>query len=276
MGRAMLVESCYGATVSGPASPMPRSLRAHARWECLGGAPSLIIHPDAPGSERPRPLLLWMHGRTAFKEMDNGRYLRLMRAGIASVAIDLPGHGERAEEALQASDRTMEVIESALSELPEVIRAIGRVSGLDSTRMAIGGMSLGGMTALAALCRSHPFRAAVVEATTGDWTHLAGAMHDPARADAMEPARHLDRWQPVPILAIHAQLDEWIRVEWQRTFLERLRGVNAAMPVELLEFPRTGAPHEHIGFGTFGPQAKDACTEFLVRHLLPEGISDSR
>lgn len=276
MGDAMLVESCYGAAVSGPASPMPRSLRAHARWERLAGVPALVVHPDAPGSERPRPLLLWMHGRTAFKEMDNGRYLRLMRAGIASVAIDLPGHGERADEARQASERTMEVIEAALGELPALTQAIGRVPGLDTDRMAIGGMSLGGMTALAALCRPHAFRAAVVEATTGDWTHLTGAIHDPARSDAMEPARHLDRWRPVPMLAIHAQLDEWIRIEWQRTFLERVRGMNAGLPVELLEFPRTGAPHEHVGFGTFGPQAKDACTDFLRRWLAPEAVSPPR
>jgi dipeptidyl aminopeptidase/acylaminoacyl peptidase len=235
-----------------------------------------VIHPDAPGSELPRPFLLWMHGRTAYKEMDNGRYLRLMRAGIATVAVDLPGHGERSDPAMQTSEQTMEVIEAMLREMPAVVQALAETPGLDATRAAIGGMSLGGMVSLAALCRPHAFRAAVVEATTGDWTHLTGTQHDPARSDAMEPARHLDRWQPVPLLAIHAQLDEWIRIEWQRTFLARARAANAGMPVELVEFPRTGAPHEHIGFGTFGPQAKDACTAFLTRHLAPVPLSPPR
>jgi dipeptidyl aminopeptidase/acylaminoacyl peptidase len=234
------------------------------------------MHPDPPGHERSRPFLLWLHGRTAHKEMDNGRYLRLMRAGIASVAIDLPGHGERANEPLQASERTMEVIESTLRELPEILAAVALQPGLDLKRCAIGGMSLGGMVTLAALCRPHAFRAAVVEASTGDWSHLAGTQHDPARSDAMEPARHLDRWHPVPLLAIHAQHDEWIRIEWQRTFLDRLRSIHADAPIELLEFPRTGAPHEHIGFGTFGPQAKDACTAFLTRFLQPEPVSETR
>lgn len=262
--------------MSGPQSAMPRTLRAHARWAQVGPAPALLIHPDAPGDERPRPFLLWMHGRTAYKEMDNGRYLRLLRAGIATVAIDLPGHGERANEPLQASERTMEVIESTLRELPEILAAVALHPGLALKRCAIGGMSLGGMVTLAALCRHHPFRAAVVEATTGDWTHLAGTQHDPARSDAMEPARHLDRWHPVPLLAIHAQHDEWIRIEWQRTFLDRVREINADHPVELLEFPRTGAPHEHIGFGTFGPQAKDACTAFLTRFLQSDPVSETR
>lgn len=254
--------------MTGPDSPMPRSVRAHATWARLAGVPALLVHPDAPGQAgTPRPFLLWMHGRTAHKELDNGRFLRLMRVGIGTVAIDLHGHGERADEALQSSERTMEVIEATLRELPRVMEALSDFPGFDRARAAIGGMSLGGMVTLAHLCRSHDFRAAVVEATTGDWTHLAGALHDPARSDAMEPARHLDRWRPLPVLALHAREDEWIRIEWQRGFLERLRGANDGQPVELVEFPRTGAPHEHIGFGTFGAQAKDAGTAFLARHL---------
>lgn len=263
--------------MSGPTSPMPKSLRAHARWERLAGVPALLVHPDPPGAATsPRPFLLWMHGRTAFKEMDNGRYLRLLRAGIGTVAIDLPGHGERADPPLQASEGTMQVIEATLAELPGVLDALGAFPGFDRARSAIGGMSLGGMVTLARLCRPHAFRAALVEATTGDWTDLAGTAHDPVRSDAMEPARHLDRWTPVPLLALHAELDEWIRLEWQRGFIERVRAVNGEAPAELTVFPRTGAPHEHIGFGTFGPQAKDAGTAFLARHLLPEGVSPPR
>jgi hypothetical protein len=36
-----------------------------------------------------------------------------------------------------------------------------------------------------------------------------------------------------------------------------------------LTFTDTGAPREHAGFGKFGAQAKDAATDFLVRHLRP-------
>jgi dienelactone hydrolase len=208
--------------------------------------------------------------------MDNGRYLRLLRQGIATVAIDLPGHGERADPAMQASERTMQVINATLRELPRVVQALSAHPGLDMSRAAIGGMSLGGMISLAALCRPHAWRAAVVEATTGDWTHLSGAAHDPALADRHEPARHLDRWQPVPLLALHAELDEWIDVAWQRAFLQRVQDANAGQPVELVTFPRTGAPFEHVGFGTFGAQAKDTGTAFLARHLQPAPLSPPR
>ncbi len=235
----------------------------------MGPTPCLIVHPDhgAPTDLRARPWLLWMHGRTAHKELDNGRYLRLLRSGVATVAIDLPGHGERTVPELQASERTMEVAQAALVELPGLLASLGPGEGLDPDRCAIGGMSLGGMVALAALCRPHRFKAAWVEATTGDWSHLNGATHDPVRADAMEPARHLDRWMPIPLLAIHSELDEWIPIADQRRFLDRVRDVNGDAPVEMLAFPRTGAAHEHIGFGSCAPQAKEAGVAFLTRHL---------
>lgn len=253
----------------GPEAAMPKSLRERARWFRRGPVPLMLVHPDLGGTDPlpARPTLLWMHGRTAHKELDNGRYLRLIRAGIASVAIDLPGHGERADPAMQGPERSMEVIETMLREWPHVEQAIADEPGLDASRVAVGGMSLGGMVTLARLCRPHRFRAAWVEATSGDWSDLHAARQDPARADRMEPARHLDHWSPIPLLAVHAERDAWIHIAWQRRFLERVRGVNQGMPVQLLAFARTGAPHEHIGFGTMSAAAKDTGVSFLQEHL---------
>ena len=77
---------------------LPSSLQAISETRRLGAdVPSLVVRPEsAPlgGGDR-IPFLLWMHGRTATKELDPGRYLRLARAGIGACAIDLPGHGER-------------------------------------------------------------------------------------------------------------------------------------------------------------------------------------
>ncbi len=81
------------------ATTLPRSLVAQSRVLRLGSSntPALLIHPrfdkQAEKPLEPVPFLLWLHARTAQKELDSGRYLRLSRAGIPTVALDLPAHG---------------------------------------------------------------------------------------------------------------------------------------------------------------------------------------
>jgi hypothetical protein len=92
-------------------SALPSALRAASRSTRLSDhdVPALLAHPDWEGGERV-PLVLWMHGRTVTKEIDPGRYLRWIRAGIGACAVDLPGHGERFDAALQEPERTLDVV----------------------------------------------------------------------------------------------------------------------------------------------------------------------
>lgn len=255
---------------------LPLSLRSQSRWTRLAGVPALLIHPSARaaqgthGAGPPAPLLVWMHGRTANKELDPGRFLRLLRAGIGVASLDLPGHGERADPALMEPAATLEVVERMEAELDGVIDAAIREGPFDPCSLAIGGFSAGGMVTLRRLCRPHPFRAAIVEATTGDWRFLHHRSDlDAERIARVNPIEHLEGWRPLPILILHAEHDEWVPIESQRRFAEALvaRGVPRGL-VEFHAFPRTGAPHEHIGFGRFASRAKDLGAEFLVRHLV--------
>ncbi len=266
---------------------LPLSLRERARWETLAGVPALIVDPahrvgsgTATAASSPRasealpsapcPMVLWMHGRTAHKEIDPGRYLRLLRAGIATVALDLPGHGERPDPGLAGAKATLQVVERMVEEIDPVLEAALASGRFDPGALAIGGFSAGGMSALVRLCRPHPFRAAVVEATTGDWSfQRAREMYDPERVERMDPVRHLESWRPIPLLILHAEHDEWVQVEGQRSFMRAL--IARGVPPDLIEFhafDRTGAPGEHIGFGRFSSAAKDLGTEFLVRRLM--------
>ncbi len=259
------------------ATTLPRSLVAQSRVLPLGSArtPALLIHPgldkQAEKPLEPAPFLLWLHGRTAQKELDSGRYLRLSRAGIATVALDLPAHGERAVPEKQTSQFSLEVIEELLGEIPGVLDALKQFPEFDMSRCAIGGFSLGGMSALAALCQPHAFSAALIEATSGDWSEMASAQHDPIRAERLEPLRHVDSWKPIPLMALHASEDEMVPVTPQRAFIENIRARTPAnIPVVWEEFGHTGALHEHIGFGLFAAHAKTIGTQFLVDHLKPQ------
>lgn len=263
----------------------PRDLGARARSVRFGDVPALLAHPDW---KTPAPIAIWLHGRTANKELDPGRYLRWIRAGIGACAIDLPGHGERASPELQEPGASLDVMATALAELPSVLESLAgpEYRGVfDLSRVALGGMSLGGMITLRRLCDPHPFTCSAVEATCG-WlgglyfpadhglasTARWPVEHDGARVRPLDPWEHLSAFAPIPLLALHTEADALVPVAPQREFVRRLRERYAAAGaapdlVEFTTWPRTGAPQEHIGFGKFSNDAKNLQTSFLARHL---------
>lgn len=234
--------------------------------------PALLAHPGPIDS--PVPVVLWIHGRTANKELDPGRYTRWIRAGIAACAVDLPGHGERFDAARQSPEATLDVVEEMIGEIDGVIAALAdapaEIGRFDLDRVAIGGMSAGGMATLARLCRPHRFRAASVEATTGSWRWQAHrAMWKPDIVARLNPFDHLDGWRDIPLQAIHARNDEWVALAGQREFIDAVRARSSHPDrIELVVYEQTGAPAEHVGFGRHASHAKDAQLAFFVRELL--------
>ena len=151
----------------------------------------------------------------------------------------------------------------------DVIDAV-QIDGVDPTRIAIGGISAGGIVSLVRCCRDHPYSAICVEATTGNLAYRASSIFaNPERLQRLDPIQHLADWRPVPLLALHNLMDEWIDVDGQRFFIEALRSRYpdpALIDFHVYERP-TGAPYEHSGFGRFSADAKDRQTAFLARHL---------
>ena len=265
----------------------PAALASRCETTRLGPSqvPALLAHPDW---EQPAPVVLWMHGRSVNKELDPGRYLRWIRAGIAACAVDLPGHGERADAAMQTSSRSLEVVAQMVGEIDGIVAALGaeEYKGVfDLSRIGIGGMSAGGMVALRRLCEPHTLACAAVEGATGDLrgmylpgtrglTHSPIASHDPRRVEALDPASHLDRWRPIPLLALHSKGDQIVPFQTQLHFIDLLRAHYEQMGadptvIELQTWDQTGAPQEHSGFGRFANDAKNAQTAFFERMLKP-------
>lgn len=248
---------------------LPSYLRDRAEPTTLGPAPALLARPDGID---PAPLVLWMHGRTVRKEIDPGRYLRWLRAGIGVCAIDLPGHGDRYDAGLQQPTRTLEVVERMAGEIDLILAAALDRGGFDADRVAIGGMSAGGMATILRLCSAHPFRATSLEATTGSWMHQARREMfrslESGRLAAIDPMNRLDGWREIPVQAFHARHDEWVDLAGQQAFLDALRARYAdPESIELVVYERTGAPWEHAGFGTMSADAKDRQRDFFARTL---------
>ncbi|MBL4847850.1 MAG: alpha/beta fold hydrolase [Planctomycetes bacterium] len=251
----------------------PSTLRERVRVGKLGAAPALLCHPE-PVSSAPRaaPLLLWLHGRTVRKEIDSARFLRLTRAGFACLAIDLPGHGERLDPALQAPDALPQLLAAGVAELDEVLASLWASDWaplIDRERLALGGMSAGGMIALRRLCDSHPFRCAVVESSCGDFQAAGGGRFPASQLEPFDPARHLAGWQAeLPFLALHSERDEVCPLVGITRFVQALKSrYQAPERVTLQTWPETGAPKEHAGFGRKSHAARVALIEFLSASL---------
>lgn len=274
--RTGQVYGTFDAVTSPRIAHFPTSLRERSTLTRLGpDVPALLVEPErAPDARGPAPLVLWLHGRTVSKEIDTARYTRLMRAGVGVCALDLPGHGEREDAALQAPDALPDLLAGALAEVDPVLDDLRRVAWVDSARLAIGGVSGGGMIALRRLGDPHPFRCAAVEATAGDFSRAHESRFDAARLRDLDPAARADAWRPIPLLAMHSEKDQVVPVAAIRHFLERLRAryvAQGASPdlLRLLTWPETGAPQEHSGFGRFAGEARQHLVGFLAEHLLP-------
>lgn len=254
----------------------------------VGGVPTipaLVCHPDWI---TPTPTMLWMHGRTANKELDSGRYMRWLKQGIAAVAIDLPGHGDRAvgngewaevPGSGEPGHQTLATLAQMISEVDHVVEALADpvFQGVfDLERMGIGGMSLGGMAALRRLCDPHEFACAAVECTTGDLWGLYredgprpwGQTFPEQLVAPMDTLRHVETFRPIPLLVLHCEADRIVPWEIQRRFLDRLKDHYVAMRadptmVRVRTWETTGAPEEHSGFGRHGNEAKNVQVEFL-------------
>jgi len=233
------------------------------------------MHPqlDAAAPEAwpttPLPTVLWLHGRTVTKELDPGRYQRWLAAGMAAIAMDLPGHGERLEAQLQAPGSLAELVDRCAPELDVVADWAQRNGCSLPDRWGIGGMSAGGMVAACRLCQSHRFSVLLLESSTGDLLSLPGAaQRGGQRLAELSPLDHLHDWRDIPTLALHSAKDEVVPVAGTRRFIDALR-VRSTHPdrVTLHEWDSTGAPAEHVGFGRVAAEAKELGTRFLQRWL---------
>ena len=239
-----------------------------ATIERFGEVPALVVKSD----EEPRPFLLWIHGRTADKELDPGRYLRYVRRGINICAVDLPGHGERFVTELQEPEAVFDVVKQMSEEVDGVLESLTTCGGFDLQRAAIGGMSAGGIASILRLVQPHHFRAAVLEATMGQWRlsrdHKIFSHLSDSQFASNNPADHLECWNEIPILSFHSRHDEWIPYAAQEEFIERLKQhYKEPKKIEFVTFDRTGAPKEHLGFGRESAFVKDIQVAFLAKVL---------
>ncbi|GJG86980.1 hypothetical protein tb265_21610 [Gemmatimonadetes bacterium T265] len=182
--------------------------------------PGLLLFPEGAGAARPAPGAVLLHGYSSRKE-DMAELVGrgLLRHGIASLAIDLPLHGERRGDVDFRSVRNPLALTGAwrraLADGKLALGYLGARPEIDAGRLAITGYSMGSFLGVQVAADSPAVRALVL-AAGGDLP--AGTPFDRlirAVADPLKAVRRFAR----PLLMVHGRRDGTVRPEQaQRLF----------------------------------------------------------
>ena len=170
--------------------------------------PALLRLPAAVG---PVPAALLLHGLASRKEdMADSVGEALLPLGIASLSIDLPLHGDRADPfELRSVRNPFELAErwrTAIIEARLALRFLAARREIDRDRLAVIGYSLGSYLSLAVAERDRAPRA-VVLAAGGDLPDFPFAALIRSVADPMRGVRAL---AGRPLLMVHGRRDRTI------------------------------------------------------------------
>jgi dienelactone hydrolase len=214
--------------------------------------PGLLL---APTATQRVPAALLLHGYSSRKErMAEVIGMALLRRGIASLAIDLPLHGERHGEVEDLSYRTpFELVQRwrlAISEARLGLRFLGQQPSIDGSRLALVGYSLGSFLGVI-VAAQEPLVRAVVLAAGGDlparlpFAAIVRTVADPLRAVRKLAGR--------PLLMVNGRFDRTVAAEQAQRLFDA-----AAEPKEIRWY----------GGGHWPPPIEvDAAVEWLGRQL---------
>ncbi len=168
--------------------------------------PAVLLLPEAPS---PVPASLLLHGLSLDKErMADMAGVALLKRGIASLALDLPLHGERGGNRNPASPgNPFEMVARWRSALDESALAISYLAGrpdVNRSRISVVGYSLGAFIGLK-VASGNPHVSSVVLASGGDlpeYVPFIGFVR--AVADPIKMARNL---KGRPLLMLHGRYD---------------------------------------------------------------------
>ena len=174
--------------------------------------PAILLVPE---SDVRVPAALLLHGYSSRKEMMSESAGRgLLGFGIASLAIDLPMHGERGNPLqAQASRNPLELMRQwklGLDECSLALRYLAMRPEIDGDRLAIVGYSLGSFLGVVAAAQETSVRA-VVLAAGGDLP--AGTPLNRIARTVADPIKAVRKLKGVPLLMLNGKHDRTIKAE---------------------------------------------------------------
>jgi len=175
--------------------------------------PAILLLPDATTKSGRVPAALLLHGYTSRKErMAEGMGRALLKRGVASLAIDLPFHGERKRGIDQLSFRNpLQLVGGwrlALNEIRLALDYLSDLAAVDAQRLAIVGYSLGSF--LSVVAAANDARVHVVALASGGDLPAETPFASVVRA-AADPLRAVRKLAGRPLLMVNGRHDRTIK-----------------------------------------------------------------
>ena len=173
-----------------------------------------------PNTREPAPAVLLLHGFSSSKErMAQSVGRELLSLGVASLALDLPFHGERDGDVGSLSRNPLALVgawRSAIAESRDAITWLASHASVDTERIGVVGYSLGGFLALMTAAEDERLRVVALAAAGDlpDHTPYASLIRG-----LVNPLRAAERLGGRPLLLVNGTRDTTTRpAQAQRLF----------------------------------------------------------
>jgi dienelactone hydrolase len=147
-------------------------------WELVGDL-------TQPLTEGPWPAALLLHNAAGSRGEQEGIAAQLARRGIASLRLDLRGHGDSINLGRFDPDDlagTRHTVDQAPADVQAALEALPELAAIDPARIAVVGASYTGETAAEAARAMNRYQAAYVMLSPGDFSDVSIAAIDPSGA----------------------------------------------------------------------------------------------
>lgn len=241
----------------------------------FAGNEALHAFPAGKG-QQPLPCVVFYHGFTSSKLVYSYFAVALAQAGFRVIMPDAPDHGARfsgnAERRLR---QFWQILQGNLEEFATLRDALHQRNLIEDNRLAVGGASMGGMTALGIMTRHPEVRCVASLMGSGYFTSLARTLFPPLKItnaaqqetfDAIlaplakwEVTGQLERVADRPLLLWHGEADDVVPAAESFRLQQAL--ADEQRDARLTTLWEAGVAHR------ITPQALEATVGFFSRHL---------
>ena len=226
------------------------------------------LHATPAGQRaQPLPTVVFYHGFSSSKLVYSYFAVALAQAGIRVVMPDARDHGARFNgDATARLGQFWQILHSNLLEFDSLQRALYDAGLIKDARLAVGGASMGGMTALGIMTRHPEVKCVASLMGSGYFTTLARTLFPPAELQQAiapladwEVSRHLPRLADRPLLLWHGEEDDVVPAVETWRLQQAL--TQAGLDQQLTCVWEAGVKHR------ITPVALDATVDFFRAHL---------